>query len=274
MYRFGQSPWCAANAVSRRDSRSGDAARSSHPRPPPRAAPRSKPSPARGTCCKRRRTPCAPARSPDERRRAISRDLQHQILAFPARHAQLLEPRSFDPCCFAGSCFTAAPPCFVVAAWEAAADGSAADELGRQQLAAAVQARSHRSDGAGQCIGGLRVAELLQITQHDDLAISDREAENRAFAPARSLRPSSGRQAGPSAEPGRADASSSSSSGWKGRSRSRRCRAQFRAMPQSQAVTLERPGSYRAASRMTTMNTSCVTSSAAPAVPVMCSANR
>ena len=65
---------------------------------------------------------------PDERRRAISRDLEHQILAFPARHAQLLELRRFGPGCFAGSCVTAAPPC-LVPAWDAAPGGSAADNL-------------------------------------------------------------------------------------------------------------------------------------------------
>ena len=41
-----------------------------------------------------------------------------------------------------------------------------------------MEARSNRSDGARQNVGGLRVAHLLKIAQHDDLAISDREAEN------------------------------------------------------------------------------------------------
>ena len=41
-----------------------------------------------------------------------------------------------------------------------------------------METRSNRSDGARQNIGGLRVAHLLKIAEHDDLAISDREAQD------------------------------------------------------------------------------------------------
>ena len=70
-------------------------------------------------------------------------------------------------------------------------------QLRRQQLAPAVQPRSHRAHRAGQRLRRLRVTELLQVAQHHDLAVPHRQRSAPRAGRARSPRRGSGRPAGP-----------------------------------------------------------------------------
>jgi hypothetical protein len=144
------------NAFSRRDSRSADGS-SSHPRVRPTQPGGQALSRSRHVLQAEQNSVCASTVCRTTAPRDLARP-RHQILAFPARHAQLLELRRFGPGCFAASCVTAHLPVLFpsgtphavdrqLTAWSPTAGGP-------------VETRSNRSDGARQNVGGLRVAHL------------------------------------------------------------------------------------------------------------------
>ena len=150
-----------------------------------------------------------------------------------------------------------------------------AASLAARSARPAMEPRSHRPDGARQRVGRVLVGQLLQVAQHDDLAVAKRQRQSTAR---RSDSTCSARMSpasvSASAPPRRPPALRRAQEVRGRRSRARRWRRWFFAMPHSHGVTAPRPGSNRPASCITVMNASCTTSSATASSAVMWRAKR